>query len=388
MAGLRRGLPFLFALPVAGFAVLGRGDAPGSARAPEAGVADVMRAHFIDVDQADAALLEFPCGAVLVDAGGQTQASVDRLIAFLDRFFERRSDLRDTLHTDGSPPHRGVLDAVFVTHTHVDHTRGLREVVERFHVRRFVENGQRGGLREATRDPEWIVAHADSLGIVWRDVDFDELDDRTGLSDASVDPVAAGCGGTDPVLTVLGADRSERPEGWSQDEFRNKNNHSVVLRVDFGEASFLFTGDMEEDALHDLITLYDGTGLLDIDVYQFGHHGSANGTSEELVEAMSPLLAVGSMGRCDNREGRFNAWHFGHPRAPVVAVLQKAIRRRRSRVRTVFVADGVRNFRPLRMRDAIYATAWDGTVHVRATPEGRYRVTTDGPPVPEICTER
>src|SRR5258708_731955 len=35
------------------------------------GASPKMRAHFINVGQAASALLEFPCGAVLIDAGAQ-----------------------------------------------------------------------------------------------------------------------------------------------------------------------------------------------------------------------------------------------------------------------------------------------------------------------------
>lgn len=42
--------------------------------------------HYIDVDQGASALLEFPCGAVLIDAGGRDARSVDHLIAYLEAF--------------------------------------------------------------------------------------------------------------------------------------------------------------------------------------------------------------------------------------------------------------------------------------------------------------
>lgn len=89
-----------------------------------------MRAHYIDVGQGDATLLEFPTGAVLIDAGAATQEDVEALVEYLDAFFVRRTDLDRT------------IDSIIITHNHVDHTKGLREVVEAFKVERFVENGR------------------------------------------------------------------------------------------------------------------------------------------------------------------------------------------------------------------------------------------------------
>ena len=59
-----------------------------------------MRVHFIDVGQGDATLFEFPCGAVLVDTGGESNNefnSKEALLFYLDEYFNRRADLSDQL---------------------------------------------------------------------------------------------------------------------------------------------------------------------------------------------------------------------------------------------------------------------------------------------------
>jgi len=85
-----------------------------------------MKAHFINVGQAESILLEFRRHAVLIDAGGEDTGDTrdrDHLLDYLDRFFARRTDLRDTLHS------------VVVSHPHIDHTRHLMDVLENYTVR-------------------------------------------------------------------------------------------------------------------------------------------------------------------------------------------------------------------------------------------------------------
>ena len=53
----------------------------------------VMKAHFVNVGQANATLLEFPCGVVLVDAGAQDDEHVDGLVDFITSLFDARPAL-------------------------------------------------------------------------------------------------------------------------------------------------------------------------------------------------------------------------------------------------------------------------------------------------------
>ena len=69
----------------------------------------LFRSHFIDVGQANATLLEFKCGVVLIDAGAQDDEHVDGLVDFITSVFDARPELDST------------LEAVYVTHNHIDH---------------------------------------------------------------------------------------------------------------------------------------------------------------------------------------------------------------------------------------------------------------------------
>ena len=79
------------------------------------------------------------------------------------------------------------------------------------------------------------------------------------------------------------------PDGISQ----NSNDNSVVIKLENGSNSFIFTGDAEETSEQDMIS----TGMnLDCDVLSVGHHGSASSTTWDFLEATSPSYAVISCG--------------------------------------------------------------------------------------------
>jgi hypothetical protein len=66
-------------------------------------------------------------------------------------------------------------------------------------------------------------------------------------------------------------------------------------------------------------------------------------------------------------------------------MLRDAITRRRSAPKRVPVADGVGDFHQVTMRDAIYATGWDGSITIEATSGGRYTVNIEKQRDPPGC---
>ena len=89
---------------VVSFALLGLTWPWPSAPAMERGLAaqgPVMKAHFIDAGQANATLLEFKCGVVLIDAGAQDDEHVDGLVDFITSVFDARPELHSTLDPIG-----------------------------------------------------------------------------------------------------------------------------------------------------------------------------------------------------------------------------------------------------------------------------------------------
>ena len=89
------------------------------------------------------------------------------------------------------------------------------------------------------------------------------------------------------------------------------NNYSAVIRLVYGESSFLFTGDAEEES--EEIILEDGY-MLSSDVLKCGHHGSSSSSSDEFLEAVDPLYAVIS---CETGN------RYGHPHRETVEKLDR-----------------------------------------------------------------
>jgi beta-lactamase superfamily II metal-dependent hydrolase len=326
--------------------------------------AEPMRVHTIDVGQGNAALVEFPCAAILVDAGGEGEdpATIDALLRYLDRFFAARPDLNRT------------LAAVYVTHTHIDHNVSLRAVVERYTVSNYVHNGVYTG--SGSRNAVWMRDHANDNGrrIAQRAVTHDDVagsPGRRGVTDGTIDPVS--CPGADPRLSILHGPYRTNP-GWPEEAFEDGNNKGIVLRIDYGAASFLFLGDLETEALDEMVRFYAGTPMLEVDVFLASHHGSHNGTTPGQMAALSPRIGVISMGRPTDRADEFTAWNFGHPRKVAVDLMVAAVKDSRAVPKDVQVATRPREFFTMRMTKALYATGWDGTVVIEADQSGRIAV--------------
>jgi len=318
-----------------------------------------MRLHAINVGQGAATLLEFPCGAALVDTGGEPDTE-DAIVGYLDAFFARRTDLQRT------------IDVLFITHPHIDHALNAQAIVDHYHVKNVVTDGleQGSGGTQQKSLQDWAA----SQGVPLREVSVNDLATGQGLTDPIIDPLD--CGGGDPKLQLLWGDVPNQPADWTNKAFENLNNHSVVLRVDYGKSSALITGDLELEALSELIPRWQSTGLLDVDVYEAGHHGSKNGTTQELLDVVTPKVTVIGVGTPE-KHGTFTTWAYGHPNRGVVEMCENATTVGRAAPKSVKVGIKAKTFQTITVDKAVYATGWDGNVVVTAGVDGHLAVTTD-----------
>lgn len=98
-------------------------------------------------------------------------------------------------------------------------------------------------------------------------------------------------------------------------ENTQKNENSSVFMIDYQGIKVMVTGDLDMEGEKNMIRYYDSIGrgdLLKADVLNVGHHGSHNSTSDELLDAVSPTIAVIQVGRNN----------YGHPREEVLERLR------------------------------------------------------------------
>lgn len=350
----------------------------------------LMRVHVLDVGQGEAILVEFPCGAMLIDTGGEVTPaspsapafdSVERLDSQLRAFFAARPDLDQT------------LTLLVLTHPHIDHTRGVDRLLEMVEdgeltISHIVTNGAEGSGSGVLQQRK-LHDFADTHGIPRWYVLERKAREGGGLSNDIIDPFPA-CSRDpdvpaaeliDPVITALWGridDASTLASTWREDDLDNGNNHSVVLRVAFGGASALFPGDLESAGIGELIRTFWSTGLLDVDLYKAGHHGSYNGTTAALVNAMSPELAVISAGP-PHRTGDWTAWSYGLPRWAAISDMlgdndSDGVALLRSPAITVPIGTSWNGehgvFTDKRIPGAVYSTGWDGALSITLYPDG------------------
>lgn len=338
--------------------------------------ADTMVAHFINVGQGDAILLEFSCGAVLIDTGGENTSRTlgrERLRDYLEEFFGRRADLART------------LNLVVLSHPHADHTDGAQMLIgadPELAILNLLDGGEPGS-HDSGRAGQLALQRyiADSeggyLGIAESDITT-----VSGATNAVIDPIDCRRNGVgvDPKISALWG-RVDLDTAWA----KNKNNDSVVLRVDFGGAAFLFLGDLEHQGLSAMLESYAlDQSIFDVDVLKVGHHGSSNATTADFVRATTPKIAIIQAGDSTPDDERFSAYAFGHPNRASIQLLldpdhgvsmDRTIKQVRVGIKGRAPGSTVPpQFTQMQMRKAIYSNSWDGNIAVVAKADGSLSV--------------
>lgn len=211
---------------------------PESAALPET---DEFAILFVNVGRADAAILRFGETCVLIDTGSED--SVPQLIAGLNLLNIAR------------------IDAVFLTHSHADHTGGLYALAANYDI-------------PMVYSPLFSEQNKDGVGKIVKLCDKLTLP-HTELIAGQTIPV------TDSVsFAVLG------PLEYNEDD---DNDNSLILRFSYEETSFLFVGDAQ---FSEEQTLLEFSADLNSNVLKVGNHGNPDATGEDFARAVSPAFAV------------------------------------------------------------------------------------------------
>ena len=198
--------------------------------------------HFIDVGQGDAALVLCDGEAMLIDGGDSKASSL--IYSYLKQ--------HNVSH----------INHIIATHAHEDHIGGLA-----------------GALNFATVDAAYcsVTAYNNEAFSVFEkylaeqnvNITIPAAGDTFMLGSASVEILA-------PVKTAI-----------------KHNDNSIVLRIVYGNTSFLFTGDAEKEEEHSIL---DAAYDIQSTVLKVGHHGSDTSTTSSFLQKVSPEYAVISAG--------------------------------------------------------------------------------------------
>ncbi len=202
-----------------------------------------LEVHFIDVGQADAALVICDNEIMLIDGGNASDSSL--IYSYLKKL---------------SITH---IDYIIATHPHEDHIGGLPAALVNFDVK----NVYAPSIQSDSKIYNTFIQKVSQKGLK---IQAPTPGDKIKLGSANVVFYA-------PIYV-------------SEDI----NNNSIVLKIIHGNNSFLFTGDAEREEEQDILNNgYD----LSATVLKVGHHGSASSTTYPFLREIMPQYAVISVGK-------------------------------------------------------------------------------------------
>ncbi len=209
-----------------------------------------LRVHFLDVGQGDSIFVELPDKkTLLIDAGEKSCGE----------------GVSDYINARGFD----TVDYLVATHPHSDHIGGMAYIVDNMNI---------GSV---------FMPRVSSNTKTYENL-LESIYDK----DLKITCARAGC--------VISENSSYKIEVLAPDviDEDNLNNCSAVIKLECGNAEFLFMGDAENEEIENI------NADLSCDVLKVGHHGSETSTSLEFIERANPDYAVISVG-ADNG--------YGHP---------------------------------------------------------------------------
>ena len=227
--------------------------------------AEQLEVHYIDVGQGDCSLIICDGETMLIDAG--------------ENGYE--NEVLTYLRLKGIDK----LDYIIASHQHTDHIGGLPEVLDEIGTDNIIMPRL---TKEQTPTNRTYTAFLNSI------------------QNSGAKVIASKAGATynlgSATFEILGP---------VTNEVEDINSMSVIVKLTYGENTFLFTGDAEKDEERSVIA----TGVdLDCDVLKVGHHGSGTSSCKDFLDAVTPEICVVQVG-ADN--------DYGHPHENIIERLME-----------------------------------------------------------------
>ena len=201
--------------------------------------------HFIDVGQGDAILIQVNNKNMIIDSGSKTEK--DKLVKYLDSI---------------NIPQ---FDYVIATHPHEDHIGNMDYIINNYKVINFY----------APKVQANITAFENMAEALSR------TNNKINILNSNTNTISLGKNTTVNVLSP------------NLDSYDNLNNYSPIIKITYGNTSFLFTGDAEEVIEAEVLA---SPYNIKSDVLKIGHHGSSTSTSEKFLKEVEPKIAIISVG--------------------------------------------------------------------------------------------
>ena len=234
-----------------------------------------LKIEFLDVGQGDSAFITFPNGeTMLIDGGGRVNYDSDDDDA---EVFEPDAPRIGEMVVSEFLWEKGYsrVDRVVVSHADADHSQGLTDIINNFGVGEVWI----GAVPASDSEMAELMAAANRYSVPVRQIGKGEVIEIGGTR-----------------IDVLWPIASSEPAG-------SDNNSSLVLRLTFGQKTFLFTGDIEKEAEAEL-----AGSPLRADLVKVPHHGSRTSSTEGFVNIVRPRIAIIPVGKRSM---------FGHPHPEV-----------------------------------------------------------------------
>ncbi|MDM0604820.1 ComEC/Rec2 family competence protein [Clostridium perfringens] len=218
---------------------------------------------YMDVGQGDAAYIKVNGNDILIDAGPRSNSK-----ELLEQLKAKNID---------------DFELVIATHPHEDHIGGMVDVFKEYEVKAFYSPK----ITHTTKTYENLVKAVKDEGLKTKEL-------KGGMV------IDLGEGAKFEVFTP------------QKSEYEELNYYSPIMKLSFGDTSYLFTGDAEKLAEEEALAKYKTS--LDSDVIKFGHHGSSSSSSNAFIEAVSPKYGIISCAK-DNK--------YGHPHRETLDIIKK-----------------------------------------------------------------